>query len=122
VTADGRGSPSASPTDGIFELAKDNEQEDAQAEAHAQAQRDGAHMISAADYDPSLDRREDEERRVRGAADQDIVMVEEEVEEEDDLDDMFAIGTTEKKKKKKIRQVAVGRTAWTLPSSRLTGS
>jgi len=103
----GHHSPSTSPTDGIFELAKDNEQEDAQAEAHAQAQREGDQMISAADYDPSLDRREDEERRVRGSQnegnEEDIVV--EEIEEEDDFDDMFAIDTGEKKKKNVIKAV-----------------
>lgn len=70
-------------------------------------------MISAADYDPSLDRREDEERRVRGVADHDVEMIEEvEEEDDDDLDDMFAIDATEKKKKKKVRQITVGCANW----------
>ncbi|KAI0045783.1 kinase-like protein, partial [Auriscalpium vulgare] len=64
-------------------------------------------QISAADYDPSLDRREDEERRVRGVKaepDPDIVMIEEEEEEEEDVDDMFAV-TTSTKKVKKVKKV-----------------
>jgi serine/threonine-protein kinase PRP4 len=70
-------------------------------------------MILAADYDPSLDMREDERRRVNGVVAQqqaDVEMVEEEVVEEmedDDVDDMFAVGTTEKKKRVKKVKVCV---------------
>ncbi|KAH9842435.1 kinase-like protein [Rhodofomes roseus] len=93
-----RVSASVSPTPGIFSLAKD--QGDGQVKGQVQ---DGPHeQISAADYDPSLDRREDE-KRVLGVKDEpaeDIQLVEEE-EEEDDVDDMFAIATTKKTKKVK---------------------
>ncbi|KAI0312331.1 hypothetical protein OF83DRAFT_1018835, partial [Amylostereum chailletii] len=97
-----------SPTPGIFELAKGDE-DGVQAEADAEARRAGNQQVSAADYDPSLDRREDEQRRVRGVkeeVDPDVEMiVEEEEEEDDDLDDMFAVATTEKKKKKKVKKI-----------------
>ena len=68
--------------------------------------------MSAADYDPSLDRREDEQRRVRGAHEepnQDVEMIEEEEEEEedDDVDDMFAVSVVEKKRVKKVKKVVV---------------
>ncbi|KAH9930871.1 kinase-like domain-containing protein [Fomitopsis serialis] len=94
-----RDSVSASPTPGTFSLAKD--QGDGQVKGQVQ---DGPHeQISAADYDPSLDRREDE-KRVLGVKDkptEDIQVLEEvEEEEEDDVDDMFAIATTDKKPKK----------------------
>ncbi|KAA1475862.1 kinase-like protein [Dentipellis sp. KUC8613] len=100
-------SASASPTPADFDLAKQAEEEETQVEAQAEARRDGEHeQISAADYDPSLDRREDEERRVRGAEPaQDVEMIEEEEEEEEDLDDMFAVASTEKKKVKKVKKV-----------------
>lgn len=100
---------SISPTPAAFSLAKEQE-EDAQVKAQVQ---DGAQdQISAADYDPSLDRREDEQRRVLGVKDEpdnDVQMVEEveEEEEEEDVDDMFAIATTEKKKTKKVKRVVV---------------
>jgi serine/threonine-protein kinase PRP4 len=94
-----------SPTSGAFELAKDDEEEDAQVKV--QAQNDGSEQISAADYDPSLDRREDEQRRVR-VKDEPIPEVEtiEEEEEEDDVEDMFAMPTSEKKPKK-VKKVIV---------------
>jgi hypothetical protein len=57
-----RDSMSASPTPDAFELAKDDEQEDAQVKV--QAQNGNAEQVSAADYDPSLDRREDEQKRI----------------------------------------------------------
>jgi serine/threonine-protein kinase PRP4 len=109
VIPDRRESQSASPAPDIFELAKGGEEEGAQAEAQEQAKRDGAReQISAADYDPSLDRREDEQRRVRGAKEelnQDVEMVE---EEEEDVDDMFAVPVADKKKKiKKVKKVIV---------------
>jgi serine/threonine-protein kinase PRP4 len=105
----------------MFELAKGGEEEGAQAEAQEQAKRDGApEQISAADYDPSLDRREDEQRRVRGTKDvsnQDVEMIEDEEEEEeeeedddddddDDVDDMFAVSVADKKTKK-VKKVMV---------------
>jgi serine/threonine-protein kinase PRP4 len=92
----------------MFELAKGGEEEGAQAEAQEQAKREGApEQISAADYDPSLDRREDEQRRVRGTKEllnQDVEMIEE--EEEEDVDDMFAVPVTDKKTKK-VKRVTV---------------
>lgn len=114
ATLDRRESQSASPASDMFELAKGGEEEGAQAEAQEQAKRDGAReQISAADYDPSLDRREDEQRRVRGTkevSNQDVEMIEEEegVEEEgdDDVDDMFAVAVADKKTKK-VKKVKV---------------
>ncbi|KZT19178.1 kinase-like protein [Neolentinus lepideus HHB14362 ss-1] len=104
-----RDSASASPTP-TFDLTKNDEQEDIQMTA-AEAQNGTGEQISAADYDPSLDRREDEEKRVRGApeGDGDVEMIEEEEEEDDDdLDDMFAVATHDKKKKvvKKVKRVS----------------
>jgi serine/threonine-protein kinase PRP4 len=113
VTPERQGSQSASPTPDIFELAKGGEEEGAQAEAQEQAKRDGVReQVSAADYDPSLDRREDEQRRVRGANEelnQEVEMIEEDGEgEEDDVDDMFAVAIVDKKKKvRKVKKVVV---------------
>lgn len=74
-------------------------------------QEDGTgEQVSAADYDPCLDRREDEHKRVWGTKEepQDVEMIEEEEEEdEEDVDDMFAVATTEKKKVKKVKRVIV---------------
>lgn len=105
----------------MFELAKGGEEEGAQAEAQEQAKRDGAReQISAADYDPSLDRREDEQRRVRGTkevSNQDVEMIEEEEEEEegdDDVDDMFAVAVVDKKTKK-VKKVKVSLIVLVLP-------
>jgi len=68
--------------------------------------QDGApDQISAADYDPSLDRREDEQRRVLKDEPTNIETIEEE-EEEDDVDDMFAADLTVKKRKK-VKKVVV---------------
>ncbi|KAG5637187.1 hypothetical protein H0H81_005444 [Sphagnurus paluster] len=88
-----RDSMSASPTPADFELAKDAEKD----ENKFQADATGLEQISAADYDPSLDRREDEQRRVREPAPE-IEEIEE--EEEEDVDDMFAVAMSEKKVKK----------------------
>jgi serine/threonine-protein kinase PRP4 len=71
--------------------------------------QDGApDQISAADYDPSLDRREDEQRRVLKDEPMNVETIEEEEdeEEEDDVDDMFAAAITEKKRKK-VKKVVV---------------
>ncbi|KAI9453902.1 kinase-like domain-containing protein [Lactarius psammicola] len=105
-----QGSQSASPAPGVFELAKGGEEEGAQAEAQEQAKLDGAReQVSAADYDPSLDRREDEQRRVRGVQEelnQDVEMIEvEEEEDDDDVDDMFAVSVVDKKRVKKVKKV-----------------
>lgn len=72
-------------------------------------QNGAGEQVSAADYDPSLDRREDEHKRVWGTKDQhaDVEMIEEEEEEEEDVDDMFAVATSDKKVKK-VKRVAVG--------------
>ncbi|KAG2744954.1 kinase-like protein [Suillus brevipes Sb2] len=93
-----RDSASPQPDDSIFELAKDEDDEDVRAKM-----QDGApDQISAADYDPSLDRREDEQRRVLKDEPMNVETIEEEEdeEEEDDVDDMFAAAITEKKRKK----------------------
>ncbi|KAH8117641.1 kinase-like domain-containing protein [Phellopilus nigrolimitatus] len=104
--ASGRASPVVmSPDIDSFDLAKKG------AESNASQPVDGTgEQISAADYDPSLDRREDEEKRVRAVVSkdkghQDVEIVEIEEEEEEDVDDMFALDTTEKKTKK-VRKVA----------------
>ena len=64
----------------MFSLAKGNEEEEVQAKAQ---QDGGGEQVSAADYDPSLDRREDEHKRVWGTKEepQDVEMIEEEEEE-----------------------------------------
>lgn len=67
-------------------------------------------QISAADYDPSLDRREDEEKRMRAvvAKDEEHLdngVIEVDDEEEDDVDDMFAMIDAEKPKK--VKKVVV---------------
>ena len=59
-----------------------------------------------------MDRREDEEKRVRAVVEHpqnDVEMIEEEEdgEDEEEVDDMFAITTSEKKKVKKVRKVVV---------------
>lgn len=99
-----RGSVSASPEPNGFTLAKDG---DEQTQDTTQAQNEGGEQVSAADYDPNKDRREDEGKRIHDIDDHagdDVEMI---VEEEDDLDDMFAVVTTEKKKVKQIRRVLV---------------
>ncbi|KAH9939438.1 kinase-like domain-containing protein [Amylocystis lapponica] len=100
-----RESVSVSPTPAAFALAKEGEEEEVQAKA--QAQNVIHDQISAADYDPSLDRREDEQKRVRAVKNepQDVQMIEEEEEEDDDVDDMFAVITSDKKKVKKVKKV-----------------
>ncbi|KAH9857443.1 kinase-like protein [Lenzites betulinus] len=96
-----RQTASASPTPGTFSLAKGDDEEQVQ----AKAQNGAGEQISAADYDPSLDRREDEQKRVWGAKEQhvDVEMIEVEEEEEEDVDDMFAMVSSEKKVKKAKR-------------------
>ncbi|KAI0355187.1 kinase-like protein [Trametes cingulata] len=97
-----RQTASASPTPGMFSLAKGDDEEQVQ----AKAQNGAGEQVSAADYDPSLDRREDEQKRVWAVKDEpaDVEVIEEE-EEEEDVDDMFAIATSEKKIKKVKRVV-----------------
>ena len=104
---------SASPTPADFLLAKDNEQEDAQMKR--QAENAGAELVSAADYDPSLDRREDEQKRFgRGeeerktTAEPEIIEDDEDEEEdEDDVDDMFAVAMSDTNKVKKVKKRTV---------------
>jgi len=113
----------ASPNPADFLLAKDNEQEDAQVKRHAA--NAGAEQVSAADYDPSLDRREDEQKRFgNGRGDEGEVMaltVEEEEEgeeeeEEEDVDDMFAVAMSNarKIKVKKQKMVVVGLSSFSI--------
>lgn len=111
-----RESMSASPTPAAFELAKDNQQEEVQVKV--QAQNGNNDQISAADYDPSLDRREDEQRRFKDEPTVEIIE-EEEVEEEDDdddVDDMFALESEKKVKKVKKIKVMVSRFTYHMPS------
>ena len=71
----------ATPAPAGFDLLKDGEED---AQTKVQAQTGTVEQISAADYDPSLDRREDEEKRVRAVVDQtqnQIEMIEEEEED-----------------------------------------
>lgn len=94
--------------DNTFDLTKQDDQLDAAAQGV-----DGPNeQISAADYDPSLDRREDEEKRVRAVVEKDeshqnVEMIEVEEEEEDDFDDMFALDVTEEKPKKAKKKAVV---------------
>lgn len=100
-----RGSMSASPAPDNFALAKEDE---AEAQVSEQVEDGNREQVSAADYDPSLDRREDEQKRVKGVQDGrsgDVEMVEE--EEEEDVDDMFAALVDEKRKVKKVKKVVV---------------
>jgi serine/threonine-protein kinase PRP4 len=93
-----------SPSPDDFALAKEGDEEDAQVKAQAQAQT--GEQISAADYDPNQDRREDEGKRgFRDVTEVDVEMIEE--EEDEDVDDIFAVATTERKKVKKVRKVVV---------------
>lgn len=94
-----------------FELAKEDEQ-NAQQEASL---KEGGEQISAADYDPSKDRREDEHKRLLGENPHkhEVVVVEEELEgeEEEEVDDIFAVAlgapTKKLKKVKKTTLVSV---------------
>jgi serine/threonine-protein kinase PRP4 len=110
-----RESMTVSPGPSEFLLAKDNEEEDAQVKRHAA--NAGEEQVSAADYDPSLDRREDEHKRfVNGRGDEGQVIPftieDEEMEEaEDDVDDMFAVTAVDSRgvgKVKKQKTVVVG--------------
>ncbi|KAG1731200.1 kinase-like domain-containing protein [Suillus paluster] len=111
-----RDSASPQPDDSIFELAKDEDEEDVRAKM-----QDGApDQISAADYDPSLDRREDEQRRVLKDEPMNIETIEDGEDEEDDVDDMFAVALTEKKQKKVkkvVKQAAPALITTTLDSA-----
>ncbi|GJJ14314.1 hypothetical protein Clacol_008578 [Clathrus columnatus] len=100
-------SPAADAT--AFSLAKDEPDDTADPKPVADGEQ-----ISAADYDPNQDRKEDEERRVRdiiaknglhedNAMDVVEEVVEEAEEEEEDLDDMFMIASNKTKKKKTVK-------------------
>ncbi|KAJ6630358.1 kinase-like domain-containing protein [Mycena sp. CBHHK59/15] len=88
-----------------FTLAKAGSPTDGQAQAG-----DGqSQQVNAADYDPSLDRREDEFRRVQGAAAPVQVGSEddsEQEEDEDEVDDMFAFASPAQKAKKSGKKKA----------------
>lgn len=106
-TSDSRMSPQAmSPSLDVFDLTKQDESTDA---LDALQPMDGAdEQISAADYDPSFDRREDEEKRVRAVVAKDQEHEDDElteVEEDDDVDDMFALDLGAKKKTRKVKRV-----------------
>lgn len=114
-------SRSATPSEDLgnngFSLAKETAEESAQEMKGTEDEE----QIMAADYDPSLDRREDEARRVKGYVpkeepardDMEVDVVEEEeeeiIEEEDEeVEDMFAIATSIPKKKKVKVKKTVG--------------
>lgn len=112
---------SASPTPDTFELAKDNQQEEVQVKV--QAQNGNNDQISAADYDPSLDRREDEQRRFKDEPTVETIEEEEvEDDDDDDVDDMFALESEKKIKKVKKIKVMVSRATYRLPRTPLTRS
>ena len=83
-----------SPTSCDFALAKDSEQE-----GQSRPENAGGEQVSAADYDPSFDRREDEYKRL-GDKLTNVETIDEEFEEEEDIEDMFAVANSVKKVKK----------------------
>jgi serine/threonine-protein kinase PRP4 len=106
-----RAGETVTPEPAAFDLAKAADAGNAQSAVSAQAAQAGAAEQSAADYDPSMDRREDEQRRLRDdvpmAVDAEDVEVEEVTDDEDDdVDDMFAL-LEEKPKKTRKRVGAV---------------
>lgn len=105
VPLDNRDSSSVSPTPRDFALAKDGEQE-----GESRTENASGEQISAADYDPSLDRREDEYKRF-GDKIPNAATVEEEVEEEEDVEDMFAVASSDKKVKK-VKKIIVSFVHW----------
>lgn len=111
---------SASPTPAAFELAKDNQQEEVQVKV--QAQNGNNDQISAADYDPSLDRREDEQRRFKDEPTVETIEEEEVEEDDDDVDDMFALESEKKVKKVKKIKVTVSCPTYHVPHTPLTCS
>jgi len=112
---------SRSPEPSDFALAK-AEDDDADHIA-VDTDADNQDQILAADYDPSLDRREDEQKRIGNAvvgsetrANDEVEEVEEVEEEEEDLDDMF-VAATGKKSKKIVKKVVVSATLF--PDSKI---
>lgn len=95
-----RDSASLSPTPRYFALAKDSEQE-----VESRTENAAGEQVSAADYDPSLDRREDEYKRF-GDKVPNAETLDEEVEDEDDVEDMFAVANSDKKVKK-VKKIVV---------------
>ena len=97
--------PSVSPTPCDFALAKDSEQE-----GQSRPENAGGEQVSAADYDPSLDRREDEYKRL-GDKITNVETIDEEVEEEEDVEDMFAVANSDRKVKK-VKKIIVSFAHW----------
>ena len=97
---------SVSPTSCDFALAKDSEQE-----GQTRPENAGGEQVSAADYDPSLDRREDEYKRLGDKVIANVETVDEEIEEEEDVEDMFAVASSDKKVKK-VRKIIVSSACW----------
>lgn len=98
-------SMSVSPTPRDFTLAKEGDDG-----SGGPSEQTGDEQFLAADYDPSLDRREDERKRF---GDQPIEVLEEdeeeeieEIEEEEDIDDMFSVAL-DKPKVRKVKKVKV---------------
>lgn len=115
MTLTGQATPSRrSPSPDVFELAKlEPETVTARVDTNTTGLLAGGHIEqSAADYDPSLDRKIDDERRaIRDGIgevevdkkEESMDVDEEEEEEDDDLDDMFAVATKDVKKSKKTK-------------------
>ncbi|GAA5990385.1 hypothetical protein JCM5350_003679 [Sporobolomyces pararoseus] len=130
-TAEPSRATSVDPANSNFTLLKDENEENSDRKSENENDKLGVHKsevtgeeepeISAADYNPDFDRREDEKRMERLAATnggnagakgkEDLVLEEEEEsgeeeeeEDDDDDDDMFAIGTEDAKPKKKKRK------------------
>jgi serine/threonine-protein kinase PRP4 len=108
----GRGSASATPEPLVFDLTKEEDAGIAQTAVQHENVKEGTADQSAADYDPSMDQREDEQKRLRTDANLSVNEEAEEWEEEDDqddedVDDMFAIIDSEKPKKSKKKKAKV---------------
>ncbi|KJA15191.1 hypothetical protein HYPSUDRAFT_1070098 [Hypholoma sublateritium FD-334 SS-4] len=100
-------SMSVSPTPRDFTLAKEGDDG-----SGGPSEQTGDEQFLAADYDPSLDRREDERKRF---GDQPVEVLEEdeeeeieEIEEEEDIDDMFSVAL-DKPKVRKVKKVKKSR-------------
>ncbi|KAJ3986840.1 kinase-like domain-containing protein [Lentinula detonsa] len=120
-----QGSLSPSPSVGQdFALAKEGDEKSSELKKQEEnVSLIAGEQISAADYDPSLDRREDEGKRIQPSAkaeeEEEVEEIEE--EEEDDVEDMFAVASTDKPKKvkkvKKVVKIAPALIASTLDSA-----
>ncbi|KAJ3876677.1 kinase-like domain-containing protein [Lentinula edodes] len=104
-----QGSLSPSPSLGQdFALAKEDDEKSSELKKQEEnVNANVGEQILAADYDPSLDRREDEGKRIQPLVKVEEEEVEEVVEEEDedDVDDMFAVAVNDKPKVKKVKKV-----------------